>query len=77
MAGGRAAFLTINNGAFFGLAAQTIAGTYNDQLWIFALAFGAILLILAWLAAKGTGRGLLRWSLSHAGTDPHFCRAGL
>ncbi len=52
MAGGRAAFLTINNGAFFGLAAQTIAGTYNDQLWIFALAFGAILLILAWLAAK-------------------------
>lgn len=48
----RPVFLTLNNGAFFALAAPLVAGTHPGRLWIFALAFGALLLGLAFLAAK-------------------------
>ena len=45
-------FLTVNNTAFFGLAAPLVAGNYPDQLWIFALSYGGILLFLSFLTAK-------------------------
>lgn len=45
-------FLTINNGAFFGLAAPLVAGNFPDQLWIFTLVYGALLLLLSLTTAK-------------------------
>ena len=48
----RSAFLTANNGAFFGFAAQHYAAHRPDAFWIFALGFGAVLLGLAALAAR-------------------------
>lgn len=50
--GTRPVFLTLNNGGFFGLTAPLIATTYPQQFWIFALAYGVVLLSLAWLAAR-------------------------
>lgn len=50
--GSRSAFLTINNGAFFTLTSTLIAGTYPSQLWIFALSYGVLLILLAILAAR-------------------------
>ncbi len=49
---GRAVFLTLNNGAFFGLAAPLVAGTYPGNLWAFSLVFGAVLIGLSLLASR-------------------------
>ena len=43
----RVVFLTLNNAAFYGLTAPLFAGTYPDQLWLFTLLFGGVLLGLA------------------------------
>jgi uncharacterized membrane protein len=48
----RAAFLTLNNGAFFAFAAQHYAAHRPSAFWIFALGFGAVLLGLAVFAAR-------------------------
>jgi uncharacterized membrane protein len=48
----RVTFATINNAAFFALAAQTLAVTAPGNFWIFALGFGGVLLGLAFLAAR-------------------------
>jgi uncharacterized membrane protein len=56
---GRATFLTLNNGAFYGLAAPLFAGTHPDQLWLFTLLFGVLLLLLARLSARRGGEGQL------------------
>jgi len=50
--GTRPVFLTLNNGGFFGLTAPLIATTYPQQFWLFAITYGAVLLGLAWLAAR-------------------------
>lgn len=50
--GSREIFLTLNNGAFFGLAAPVFFGSRPDDLWLFTLAFGAVLLALAELAKR-------------------------
>ncbi len=51
-AGARPAFLTLNNGGFFAFTAPLVASTYPQELWVFAIAYGAALLGLAWLAAR-------------------------
>ena len=48
----RSVFLTANNGAFFAFAAQHYAAHRPGAFWMFALGFGAVLLILAALAAR-------------------------
>ncbi|MEO8351035.1 MAG: DUF2339 domain-containing protein [Chthoniobacteraceae bacterium] len=48
----RAAFLTVNNAAFFGLAAHHLVTRTPDSFWLFALVFGSALLGLAALAAR-------------------------
>ncbi len=48
----RAAFLTINNAAFFGLATHHLVARTPDGFWPFALVFGSALLGLAALAAR-------------------------
>ncbi len=50
--GGRPVFLTLNNGAFFGLTAPLVAGTYPGSLWVYTLIFGVILIGLSLLAAR-------------------------
>jgi uncharacterized membrane protein len=52
---GRATFLTLNNGAFYALAAPLFAGTHPEQLWWFTLLFGVLLLLLARLSARRSG----------------------
>jgi uncharacterized membrane protein len=47
----RIAFLTLNNGAFFGFVSHHFAVHLPDAFWMFAIAFGAVLLGLAALAA--------------------------
>ncbi|HEX9047416.1 MAG TPA: DUF2339 domain-containing protein, partial [Verrucomicrobiae bacterium] len=48
----RAAFLTLNNGAFFGLFLLTMLQVHTGGFWKVALGFGAALLVLAGLAEK-------------------------
>jgi uncharacterized membrane protein len=50
--GQRAAFLSLNNGAFFGFTAWTLHLAYPGMFWKFALGFGAVLLALAALASR-------------------------
>jgi len=49
---GRPVFMTLNNGAFFGLTAPLVAGTYPGSLWIYTLVFGGVLIGLSLLAAQ-------------------------
>ncbi|HKS38718.1 MAG TPA: DUF2339 domain-containing protein [Verrucomicrobiae bacterium] len=49
----RAAFVTTNNAAFFLLVTLSLTRTYRDSFWMFALGYGAVLLVLA-LASKRT-----------------------
>ena len=46
----RAAFLTLNNGAFFTLFLLTMIQTHTGRLWEFALIYGSVLLVLSELA---------------------------
>ncbi len=48
----RAAFLTINNGAFYGLTAPLVAGTQDQFFWIFTSGFGVLLVLLALIARR-------------------------
>jgi uncharacterized membrane protein len=48
----RPVFLTLNNAAFFALAGPVVAGTYPDSFWLAAIAFGAVLLCMAGVAAR-------------------------
>ncbi len=48
----RIAFLTLNNGAFFALAASHFTSARYGSFWIFALIFGGVLLALAALAFR-------------------------
>jgi hypothetical protein len=48
----RASFLTINNGAFFGLFLLTMLQVHHGGFWKFALIYGAALLALAELARR-------------------------
>lgn len=51
---GRAAFTTLNNGAFYALAGSLFIGTHPGQLWLFTLGFGVLLLLLSvWSARRG------------------------
>lgn len=45
--GMRAAFLTINNGAFFAIGSWALVKHFPAQYWVFPLAFGALLVLLA------------------------------
>lgn len=48
------ALSTLNNGAFFGLCAPLIAGTYPGALWISTVGFGAVLLgVFGWMRRTG------------------------
>lgn len=49
----RATFITMNNAAFFLLATLSLMRTYRDSFWMFALGYGAVLLVLA-LASRQT-----------------------
>ncbi len=48
----RTAFLTANNGAFFAYAAQHFSAHRPEAFWMFALGYGAVLLLLAACAAR-------------------------
>ncbi len=48
----RSSFLTINNGAFYGLTAPLVAGTHGPYFWIFTSGFGFLLVLLALAARK-------------------------
>jgi uncharacterized membrane protein len=48
----RAAFLTLNNGAFFALFLLTMLQVHSGGFWKFSLGYGAGLLVLAGLAKK-------------------------
>jgi uncharacterized membrane protein len=48
----RAAFLTLNNGAFFTLFLLTMLQVHSGGFWKFSLSYGAVLLALAGLAKK-------------------------
>ncbi len=48
----RIAFLTLNNGAYFALAASHFTSARYGSFWIFALIFGGVLLALAALAFR-------------------------
>ena len=48
----RTAFLTSNNGALFAYAAQHFSAHRPDAFWMFALGYGAVLLVLAAFAAR-------------------------
>ncbi|MEI7808203.1 MAG: DUF2339 domain-containing protein [Verrucomicrobiota bacterium] len=48
----RAAFLTLNNGAFFGLFLLTMIQVHTGGFWKFSLGFGGVLLVLAGLARQ-------------------------
>ena len=48
----RTAFLTANNGAFFAYAAQHFSAHRPEAFWMFALGYGAVLLVLAACAAR-------------------------
>lgn len=48
----REAFLTANNAAFFALTAPAFHARYPEQFWIFALLFGAVLLVLSGVARR-------------------------
>ncbi len=48
----RPVYLTINNAAFFALVAPVVEGRYPGSLWICALGFGAVLLVLGVVAAR-------------------------
>lgn len=50
--GTRPAFLTINNGAFFGLTAPVVAWTHPQEFWLYTVGYGAVLLALSALAAR-------------------------
>jgi len=50
--GTRPMFLTMNNGGVFAFTAPLVATTYPQELWMFVVLYGAILLGLAWLAAR-------------------------
>lgn len=50
--GTRATFLTFNNGAYFVFAILTSAPNHPIPLWSFTLAFGAVLLALAFLSRR-------------------------
>lgn len=50
--GAREVFLTLNNGAFYGLAAPVFAGTRPGDLWLFTLGFGVVLLGLSQVARR-------------------------
>lgn len=49
---GRAAFLTLNNGAFFSLFVLTMLQVHTSGFWKFSLGYGAALLALAVFAQK-------------------------
>ena len=49
---GRAAFLTLNNGAFFTLFLLTMLQVHTGGFWKFSLGYGTALLVLAVLAQK-------------------------
>jgi uncharacterized membrane protein len=49
---GRAAFLTLNNGAFFTLFLLTMLQVHTGCFWKFSLGYGTVLLALAMLAQK-------------------------
>ncbi len=51
-AGAREVFLTLNNGAFYGLAAPVFSGTRPGELWLFTLGFGVVLLGLSQVARR-------------------------
>ncbi|HWI56275.1 MAG TPA: DUF2339 domain-containing protein, partial [Bacillota bacterium] len=48
----RAAFLTLNNGAFFGMFLLTMLQVRQEGFWKFALLYGSVLLVLAELARR-------------------------
>ena len=48
----RTAFLTANNGALFAYAAQHFSAHRPEAFWMFALGYGAVLLVLAAFAAR-------------------------
>jgi hypothetical protein len=48
----RAVFLTVNNGAFFGLFVLTMLQVHSGGFWKFSLGYGIVLLALAGLAQK-------------------------
>ena len=48
----RTAFLTANNGALFAYAAQHFSAHRPEAFWMFALGYGAVLLVLAAWAAR-------------------------
>ena len=48
----RTAFLTSNNGALFAYAAQHFSAHRPEAFWLFALGYGAVLLVLAAFAAR-------------------------
>lgn len=50
--GRRASFLCLNNGAYFALVGWTLPMAYPGTFWRFALGFGGVLLLLAWLAQR-------------------------
>ncbi len=54
----RSAFLTINNGAFYGLTAPMVAGTHGAYFWIFTAGFGIVLVLLAVAARKRDSKDL-------------------
>lgn len=48
--GRRATFATLNNGAFFTLAAARLAGAYPGKFWLLCVTFGALLVALSFSA---------------------------
>jgi len=48
----RGFFLTVNNAAFFALAAPAVAARYPHEFWVFCLGFGGLLLALAAVARR-------------------------
>ena len=51
----RAAFLTLNNGAFFSMFVLTMWQVQTGNFWVFSLSYGGVLLVMA---------GLARWFLA-------------
>lgn len=50
--GTRPMFLTMNNGGLFAFTAPLVTTTYPQEFWMFVVLYGAVLLGLAWLAAR-------------------------
>ena len=55
----RAAFLSLNNGAFFCAYVMTMLQVHHGGFWKFALTYGAVLIALAFLGRRYLGEDLL------------------